>query len=107
MKLIKTLCFIILMFNLYACKQLKMKNNDEKTYLALGDSYTIGESVLEQDRFPVILMNDLNNQNKNYNTPKIIAGMGITIMNPNILVGNINIYENNTDETAPEAPIDR
>ena len=35
------------------------------TYLALGDSYTIGESVSEQGRFPVQLVNLLQKNNIN------------------------------------------
>ena len=38
-------------------------NNDTISYLALGDSYTIGQSVNEQARFPVQLMDSLK---KNY-----------------------------------------
>jgi lysophospholipase L1-like esterase len=49
-----------------------------KKYLALGDSYTIGESVLEKDRFPVILVEELGKLNSYYNSPKIIAKTGWT-----------------------------
>lgn len=49
-----------------------------KTYLALGDSYTIGQSVLEKDRFPVILVDELNKMDIKYNPPKIIAKTGWT-----------------------------
>jgi lysophospholipase L1-like esterase len=48
------------------------------TYLALGDSYTIGESVTEKERFPVILVDTLNKLNNNYNLPKIVAKTGWT-----------------------------
>ena len=43
----------------------------EFKYLALGDSYTIGESVSEQDRWPNQLAARLNISN-----PKIIATTG-------------------------------
>ncbi|MBI9042208.1 SGNH/GDSL hydrolase family protein [Lutibacter sp.] len=49
-----------------------------KNYLALGDSYTIGESVAENERFPMILVNDLNAKNYLFNTPKIVAKTGWT-----------------------------
>lgn len=49
-----------------------------KTYLALGDSYTIGQSVLEKDRFPVILVEELQKLNLDYSAPKIIAKTGWT-----------------------------
>ena len=42
-------------------------------YLALGDSYTIGESVPESDRFPVQLARQLN-----LGDPQIIAKTGWT-----------------------------
>jgi len=47
-------------------------------YLALGDSYTIGQSVPEEDRFPVILAGLLNNKGFDFNDPKIIAQTGWT-----------------------------
>ncbi|MCI4670885.1 MAG: SGNH/GDSL hydrolase family protein [Bacteroidia bacterium] len=49
------------------------------SYLALGDSYTIGESVDENERWPVILQNALNEDtNLNVIAPKIIARTGWT-----------------------------
>jgi len=52
--------------------------NTTKTYLALGDSYTIGQSVPENDRFPVLLVNDLNTKDYNFKAPRIIARTGWT-----------------------------
>jgi lysophospholipase L1-like esterase len=49
-----------------------------KKYLALGDSYTIGQSVPEADRFPVQTMGWLVTQGININTPQIIATTGWT-----------------------------
>lgn len=54
------------------------EETSKKSYLALGDSYTIGQSVPESDRFPVLLVEDLNAKNYNFNTPKIIAQTGWT-----------------------------
>lgn len=52
------------------------------TYLALGDSYTIGESVSEQERFPVQLSNRLNNsQTYSVKETRIIARTGWTTAN--------------------------
>ncbi len=48
------------------------------TYLALGDSYTIGEQVNESDRFPVQLVARLNELNFKLKAPKIIARTGWT-----------------------------
>jgi len=48
------------------------------TYLALGDSYTIGESVAEEDRFPIQLVRRLNEVGYSISNPKIIAKTGWT-----------------------------
>lgn len=58
--------------------EMEPENNTTKNYLALGDSYTIGQSVPENDRFPVLLVNDLNAKNYNFNPPRIIARTGWT-----------------------------
>ncbi len=47
-----------------------------KKYLALGDSYTIGESVAEADRWPNQLVRALEAKGKRYEMPKIIATTG-------------------------------
>ena len=49
-----------------------------KTYLALGDSYTIGESVSAPESYPYQLVNDLNKYNLKFNEPKIVARTGWT-----------------------------
>lgn len=48
------------------------------TYLALGDSYTIGEAVKQTESFPYQLQSLLKNQNINVANPKIIATTGWT-----------------------------
>jgi lysophospholipase L1-like esterase len=48
------------------------------TYLALGDSYTIGQSVEENQRFPVQLVNKLNEAGLNVGKPTIVARTGWT-----------------------------
>jgi lysophospholipase L1-like esterase len=49
-------------------------------YLALGDSYTIGEGVPKQDRFPNQLVKRLKDElNLNINQPVIIAKTGWTV----------------------------
>ncbi|QYH41187.1 SGNH/GDSL hydrolase family protein [Algoriphagus sp. NBT04N3] len=50
------------------------------TYLALGDSYTIGEGVSEKDRYPNILVEKLNTQTElKWGKPEIIAKTGWTV----------------------------
>jgi lysophospholipase L1-like esterase len=48
------------------------------TYLALGDSYTIGQSVAYTQSFPVQLTTQLRNKNYRTVNPKIIAQTGWT-----------------------------
>ena len=50
------------------------------TYLALGDSYTIGEGVDEQERYPSQLIEELNKSGKfTFEAPLIIAKTGWTV----------------------------
>ena len=51
------------------------------TYLALGDSYTIGQSVAESDRFPVQLVALLKNHSLKIDNPDIVAVKGWTTGN--------------------------
>lgn len=52
-----------------------------KKFLALGDSYTIGQSVAATDRFPVKTANLLRGQGINMEDPRIIATTGWTTGN--------------------------
>jgi len=67
-----------------------------KTYLALGDSYTIGQSVTEPERFPKQTVSLLRSQGIKINDPKIIATTGWTTKN---LIDAINTttLQNNYD----------
>lgn len=49
---------------------------DRLHYLALGDSYTIGESVPSADNFPNQLVKILNENKYGYDEPEIIAKTG-------------------------------
>lgn len=53
-------------------------NGTSLTYLALGDSYTIGEAVTQKESFPYQLAAQLKIATKNIATPKIIAKTGWT-----------------------------
>jgi len=52
-----------------------------RSYLALGDSYTIGQSVAPEDRYPVQLVKKLNEKGIMYADPEIIATSGWTTTN--------------------------
>jgi len=102
MKNIKSLPFF-LCFILFGCSgegtSVKMTSNSilipvdlnpprQLSYLALGDSYTIGQSVCETCRFPEQLRKKLSDLNpKNTYTSKIIARTGWTTTN---LISAIN-----------------
>ena len=49
-----------------------------KSFLALGDSYTIGQSVREEERFPLQTVAKLKNLHFNFSAPDIIATTGWT-----------------------------
>ncbi len=58
-----------------------------KKYLALGDSYTIGQGVTAAERFPFLTVQSLRNENLNINDPQYIATTGWTTLN---LINAIN-----------------
>ena len=53
-------------------------DSDTVTFLALGDSYTIGESVDQADRWPVLLASSLEGSGVAVKDPVIIARTGWT-----------------------------
>ncbi|HEY0743856.1 MAG TPA: SGNH/GDSL hydrolase family protein [Chryseosolibacter sp.] len=88
-------------------------------FLALGDSYTIGESVAEDQRWPIQLVKQLKARGKNFDAPQIIATTGwrtddlkeaIIAANPpkdfdmvSLLIGVNNQYQGKSVESyAPE-----
>lgn len=88
-------------------------------FLALGDSYTIGESVAENERWPVQLARALNERGQKVDPPRIIATTGwrcdqlkqaiLDAKLPNdwgmvsLLIGVNNQYQKRTAESyAPE-----
>ncbi|TSD63816.1 SGNH/GDSL hydrolase family protein [Inquilinus sp. KBS0705] len=75
MKFLVTILFSIGIFN--TCKPVA-NNPNALTYLALGDSYTIGESEPQEQSFPYQLSARLNAAGKATNPPDIIAVTGWT-----------------------------
>lgn len=85
-----SLVFAILLSALISCSKTNMSiaptttipaNLSAKTYLALGDSYTIGQGVSAADRFPHHTVLLLRAQNININDADIIATTGWTTKN--------------------------
>ena len=61
-------------------RQVLAPNDDGRVqYLALGDSYTIGESVAESERWPVQLVGMLREEGVDVADPVIIAKTGWTV----------------------------
>lgn len=59
--------------------QVNNENSQNKlTYIALGDSYTIGQGVSENHRWPNMLVDRLSAKNIYYDKPRIIARTGWT-----------------------------
>jgi acyl-CoA thioesterase-1 len=62
-------------FSLFSMSQ-KNTTSDTLSYLALGDSYTIGESVKPKDRWPIQLHTAFDTSNYSLEKPIIIAKTG-------------------------------
>jgi lysophospholipase L1-like esterase len=69
--ILNSVLLLLLAINVMAQPQTKTKK-----FLALGDSYTIGESVSEELRWPVQLVNALNQNGNDFQSPTIIATTG-------------------------------
>jgi acyl-CoA thioesterase-1 len=61
------------------------------TYLALGDSYTIGEGVNYDERWPVQLLKELNKTNSKINNVEFIAKTGATSSELYTAINNSNL----------------
>lgn len=74
----------------------KETDMEKKSFLALGDSYTIGEGVSVDARWPVQLADSLNREGFNFDQPQIIAKTGWTT----------DELEKAIAEAGPEGPFD-
>jgi lysophospholipase L1-like esterase len=114
----KKIIFILLLLPLFMSAQNLMIQEKVK-FLALGDSYTIGQSVAISERWPVQLIDSLKKRGLTCYDPKIIATTGwrtdnlkSAIINANLsndynlvslLIGVNNYYQGKTVESyAPE-----
>jgi lysophospholipase L1-like esterase len=65
---------LVLLFTFFTL--MSSAQQPEKKFLALGDSYTIGESVAESERWPVQLIGKLNASGERWASPDITATTG-------------------------------
>ena len=73
--MMKNIIIALILCGIFGCfKETKIMG----TYLALGDSYTIGESVAESERYPVQLSKLISEEGIPFGPPKIIAKTGWT-----------------------------
>lgn len=86
-KFIVRIATLLLLITIISCSNSKqiIENTTTKpimkTYLALGDSYTIGEAVHENERFPAQTINKLIAEGINIHQPEYIATTGWATIN--------------------------
>lgn len=90
-----SLCFLLFALLFSSCKEMDLPaplDEDTLTYLALGDSYTIGESVAISGRFPVQLVEALRVEGYKMADPTIVARTGWTTneLQTGISANNLN-----------------
>ena len=81
--------FIIILF--VSCSIEEKYSNKKLNYLALGDSYTVGEGVKYENSFPVQLVNDLKFDGIKIDSINIIAKTGWTTSK---LIDSLSIHNN-------------
>jgi lysophospholipase L1-like esterase len=67
---------VIFYFTAFTAMSQSISKNEHIMFLALGDSYTIGESVPEHERWPVQLVKRLKAKGYSIEGPRIIATTG-------------------------------
>ncbi|MCB0665565.1 MAG: SGNH/GDSL hydrolase family protein [Saprospiraceae bacterium] len=82
---------IIMGIWLVVCSPSTMNTNDQISYLALGDSYTIGESVGDDERYPVQLTEALRSRGIDMLDPVVIATTGWTTLDLKSAMDNANL----------------
>lgn len=70
--------YLLPLLFLFSCSDKMNPAKSTFTYLALGDSYTIGEGVLEDERWPVQLVSSLRARDVDIDDPRIVAKTGWT-----------------------------
>jgi lysophospholipase L1-like esterase len=75
-----TTCILLITFILTAAIPNTQMADKKYSYLALGDSYTIGESISIMENFPSQTVQLLRNSGYDFRAPEIIAKTGWTTM---------------------------
>ncbi len=87
---ILTLLFVF-SFNWLSYSQARMDSSKQIRYLALGDSYTIGEAVEPTERFPAQLVTSLRIRSIGVSDPLVIAQTGWTTDELNAALDDANV----------------
>jgi lysophospholipase L1-like esterase len=91
------LLYILLLFVFSSCTKAIEIKNQSVTYLALGDSYTIGESVIASEQYPNQIVSKLRKQGKMIDDPVIIAKTGWTTFELKKAMTDENILDKKFD----------
>ncbi len=79
MKHIYTILILVISGIIMGCDfNLNLEKTEQKKYLALGDSYTVGESVEEAQTFPYLLHDSLEEKGISLYEPLVVAKTGWT-----------------------------
>lgn len=76
--LVAAVGILLLLIFIAAMKHPSKESSNPRTYLALGDSYTIGEQVAAKDNFPSQVVSMLSQDGISFQMPDIIAKTGWT-----------------------------
>src|SRR4051812_25049563 len=76
-KLVLLLLFVFFVILIFIISSRSMRSKPY-TYLALGDSYTIGEKVAIYESFPYQAIQLMRKAGHNFNAPEIVARTGWT-----------------------------
>ena len=76
MKKLLLYCYFSILFSFISCRE--NASSTSQSYLAIGDNYTIGESISESQSWPIQLIKLLSEKNIHLSSPRIIAKTGWT-----------------------------
>lgn len=88
--LVAAMGLILLLIFIAAMKQRPLQNKAH-SYLALGDSYTIGEGIAIKESFPYQVVDILRGKGIEFKTPKVIARTGWTTDELQTAIQNSNL----------------